>query len=105
MSRAAYFVRVAEDRQVVGIFVAASLTNLRDLVDQCCDPEACEYAACPEGGFYVPDRTAATWPAPDDAEGTGLEGGCATDTWLGRLGEAGPSLRWKPLDGGVSAGP
>ena len=58
-----YAIRLAEDRQVVGIFVAENLDRLADLVDQCCDPSATEYLRLGYGGVYVPDRTEAQFPA------------------------------------------
>lgn len=49
-----YFVRLSKDRQVVGIFCAASAGALWSMVDECTDPGACEYLIAGEGGLYQP---------------------------------------------------
>lgn len=58
-----YAVRMTEDRQVVGIFVARDLDELAYLVDQCTDPAATEYLQLGRGGVYVGSATDAQWPA------------------------------------------
>lgn len=89
----AFAVRLAEDQQVVGIFVAVDLDQLADLVDQCCDPAATEYLRMGVGGVYVGTPTAARWPArelrdpsgevidiePDDEDA--LRGASLDDFW------------------------
>lgn len=64
-----YAIRLAEDRQVVGIFVARDLDELAYLVDQCTDPSGTEYLRLGIGGVYVGGPTTAQWPArekPDE---------------------------------------
>lgn len=61
--RKAYAVRLAQDRQVVGIFVAEDTEELAYLVDQCCDPAGTEYLRLGVGGVYVGSPTTAQWPA------------------------------------------
>ena len=62
MEPSAFAVRMADDHQVVGIFVAVDLDHLADLVDQACDPAATEYLRLGTGGVYVGSRTPAQWP-------------------------------------------
>jgi hypothetical protein len=90
----AYFVRKAENREVVGLFVASSAMQLAALVDECCDPNICEYAIAKMGGIAVLDLTAATWPLLD--ANTGLEQAVLTQQWDNDLRSA-DGLEWKTL--------
>jgi hypothetical protein len=101
-----YFVRVAADKQVVGLFVAPSLLMLATLVDECCDPNTCEYAPAGMGGIMVEESTTATWPLSDPAndEGdrlhefaTGLESSALTQQWEDDLRFAPNRLKWRRL--------
>lgn len=85
----AYLVRLADDHQVVGIFVAEDVDELAYLVDQACDPRATEYLELTSGGAYVGGQTAAQWPLrmvsedcahPDDEDP--LRGASLDDAWL-----------------------
>jgi len=99
----AFFVRKAANHEVVGFFVAPTVLLLATLVDECCDPTACEYANARIGGIVVSERTAATWPLSDRvSEGsfefaTGLEAAVLTQHWEDDLRFVGASLSWKPL--------
>jgi hypothetical protein len=102
----AYFVRVAADRQVVGLFVAPSIVTLATLVDECCDPDSCEYAPAGMGGMLVERPTRATWPLSDPAQNdrdgayefaTGLEDAALTQHWENDLRITPNHLEWKPL--------
>jgi hypothetical protein len=102
----AFFVRVAADRQVVGLFVAPSIMMLATLVDECCDPDSCEYAPAGMGGMLVERPTRATWPLSDPAKNncdgayefaTGLEDAALTQHWEDDLRLAPIRLEWKPL--------
>lgn len=96
-----YFVRKAANREVVGLFVAPSLTLLAALVDECCDPAACEYALAQTGGLLLAQTTAKRWPLSghEQARGTvtGLEGAVLSQQWEDDLGFADSALEWKPL--------
>jgi hypothetical protein len=52
-----YLVRIMDGevtthpRELVGIFAAQSIESLCDLVDQCTDPNCCEYRVMGEGGI------------------------------------------------------
>lgn len=85
------------DREVVGLFVASSVVPLAALVDECCDPNDCEYALAQAGGLMAAGVTAAKWPRDPGAseEVTGLEGAVLSQQWQNDLGDGG--LEWKPL--------
>jgi hypothetical protein len=101
----AYFVRIAADQQVVGLFVAPSIAILAALVDECADPNACEYAPARMGGIMVAGKATATWPltdAVDDDAGqyenpTGIEGSVLSQQWEDDLRYIPDKLAWKPL--------
>jgi hypothetical protein len=95
----AYFVRKTEDREVVGLFVAPSILLLAALVDECCDPTGCQYAAAPMGGLMMLDATMAEWPLQkeDGDAKTGLECATLSQQWQDDLNE-GSSLEWKSLE-------
>lgn len=48
----AYIVRVVEGHELVGLYSAKSLKALRNLVDELCEPDDCEYAVLPDGGIH-----------------------------------------------------
>jgi hypothetical protein len=101
----AYFVRMTANKQVVGLFVASSVSSLAANVDECCDPESCEYAVAKTGGIMLDAPTAATWPLSDPPNGdgrgyrfaTGLEGGSLSQRWEDDLRYNRDALDWKPL--------
>lgn len=63
----AYAVRSNVTAEFVGFFVAASMDELRDLVDQCTDPSICEAAPVEGGGVYWPGKVPAV-PLEDDED-------------------------------------
>ena len=95
----AYFVRMAADQQVVGIFVATNVRELTRIVEECCSPLETEHAVMPAGGYFVEDATHASWPARDDGEDIlevdkePLAGGCLSEAWLRHQGDA----EWLPI--------
>ncbi|RJG46569.1 hypothetical protein [Mesorhizobium sp. DCY119] len=101
----AYFVRIAADQQVVGLFVAPSLSMLAALVDECVDPNECEYAPARMGGIMVAGKAHATWPLTDAADEevgqyenpTGIEGSVLSQQWEDDLRYVPAALEWKPL--------
>lgn len=106
----AYLVRLCDDRQVVGIYAAASLTALQDLVDECTDPAGCEYLAVGQGGIFQPSRVGGQFPPrnsgeplyePHPDDGQALCGASYTDGWDARLhsGKA-----WKALVPALASG-
>lgn len=92
----AYFVRKSADREVVGLFVAPSLILLAALVDECCDPAACDYAPASMGGLLVPGPTQTQWPLGEDCSESGFENVVLSQQWDDELRE-GAELEWKPL--------
>lgn len=47
----AYLVRIIENRDLVGIFVADDELYLEIVVDECTDASGCEYTDLPDGGI------------------------------------------------------
>lgn len=64
----AYFVRVKESRQVVGIYTAKSLATLREIVDECADPADCEALPVGEGGIFQPASVSCQFPQRDTGD-------------------------------------
>jgi hypothetical protein len=95
----AYFVRKTEDREVVGLFVAPSILLLAALVDECCDPTGCQYAAAQMGGLMMLGATMVKWPfqKDDDDANSGFENAALSQQWQDDLSE-GSSLEWKSLE-------
>jgi hypothetical protein len=92
-----YFVRMAADGEVVGLFVAPSLATLAGVVDECCDPTLCEYAPASMGGLMAPEATATKWPRATAGTATGLEQAIFSQQWENDLGHAAGARKWKPL--------
>jgi len=103
----AYFVRKADNREVVGLFVAPSVVVLAALVDECCDPNICEYAVAQAGGLIVPDVAASKWPLGQDSSAgapkTGLEDAILSQQWQDDLTQGDSGLEWKPLTAAARA--
>lgn len=104
----AYFVRMQNDRQVVGIFTANSIESLQDLVDECTDPADCEYLVMGEGGLFQPSRVKGQFPPrnsgepfyePDPDDEQALVGARYCEWWDERLDSNRP---WKPLVKGAA---
>jgi len=47
----AYLVRTIDEHDIVGIFVADEMNDLLVAVDECTDPDDCEYIELPVGGI------------------------------------------------------
>lgn len=47
-----YLVRVAKSQDLVGIFNADSIEDFLIAVDECTDPDGCEYKELPVGGLF-----------------------------------------------------
>lgn len=99
----AYFVRLRESRQVVGIYAAGSLSDLRELVDECVDPRECEALPVGPGGIYQPGPVPSQFPPrhtgepdyetlPDDE--SPFTGASYTEVWSSVVRE---KQGWKPL--------
>ncbi|MDH7797497.1 MULTISPECIES: hypothetical protein [unclassified Beijerinckia] len=84
-----YLVRFADEyereRQLVGIFVAASVSQLAEMVDECCDIDLCEYAELGPGGIIWEGPAPAvpvTLPAANDEDPPDvLPDASFTDRW------------------------
>ena len=47
-----YLVRTIDEHDLVGIFNAETVTDFVIAIDECTDPEACEYLELPVGGLF-----------------------------------------------------
>lgn len=110
---AAYLVRVIDSKEFVGIFWASSIAWLAALVDEVCDPGACEFKRLSDGGFYI--HGAAGIVPCDGRDGDIYFDGTGDEPWwlrqnkftfcdttqealsTGRTCKVNTS--WKPLDG------
>ena len=95
-----YFVRLKEEMQVVGLFLARDASELARIVDECCDAADCEYLVTDEpGGVYVSGLTSAQWPPRDNGEdihpddNDALRGSVLSDNWWVEMIEG----TWHPL--------
>ena len=84
----AYLVRLKQDQHaphdLVGIFVAESIGQLGELVDECCDTFACEYTPLPSGGIYLSNRAAPVpfGPLADDEDVDFFKGATPSEDWF-----------------------
>lgn len=76
----AFLVRVIETKDLVGIFVASSVLELADLVDECCDPHMCEYVSAKSGGLYW-EHPAWEIPLPEPEDLVALDQATLTNSW------------------------
>lgn len=63
-----YIVRLKDDGELVGFFVAGSIAHLRNSVDEACDPQFCEYKVIDSGGAAILWQEGGTPVIQDDPE-------------------------------------
>jgi hypothetical protein len=90
----AYFVRLKENKELVGLFVIPATSDLWWAVDECCDPYACEFIAIKYGGIIWDSQGT---PICDDDESINLDGAQFTDSLTTLVSEA-HKRKWKKLD-------
>jgi hypothetical protein len=78
-----FFVRVIRTRESVGIYAAESIAQLFDMVDEQCDPGACEYVTLPPGGIML-NTKAEEVEAGEDAVYE-IAGACPSESWTNIL--------------------
>jgi hypothetical protein len=85
-------------RDLVGIFYASNPKALAEMVDECCDVSACEYATLPTGGFYMSAKAVPVpYGAPgDDEEVNFFPKAQFTDSWW-PIFFFGENVAWKAL--------
>lgn len=96
-----YLVRLKENREAVGFFWALNLGELWDVIDEVCDPNACEYAQFTHlgpGGIGWSGKTRNQFPPRERGEeiifnmiGASTYGGAAEAMFFAK------SLMWKPM--------
>lgn len=74
-----WFVRVAHNKVSVRIFACAE-PHILDLVDEVCEPDACEYKRLPPGGFVFGGEVVLhEWDPETDPQH--MHGSWLTDAW------------------------
>lgn len=58
----AYLVRLAANKELVGLFVSDDEDDLAEYVDECTDPYVCEFVELPPGSIHLPDAGAPLVP-------------------------------------------
>lgn len=99
----AYAVRLKADQSnphdFVGIFIANSMDMLAEMVDECCNVEACECARLPQGGIYMSGKAVPIpYGEPPEFEDVNFFPASAfTDSWF-PIFLRGQEVAWEPLD-------
>ncbi|SDD58763.1 hypothetical protein SAMN05444678_11692 [Sphingomonas sp. YR710] len=83
-----YLVRLKADQpnpyDIVGLFIADNVTELEELVDECCDAFACEFTTLPNGGIYMSGPAIPIPSIPDESEDLNFfRDATMTDSWAG----------------------
>lgn len=88
-----WFVRVAHNQVAVGIFACTKL-KLAGLIDEVCEPDACEYKRLPPGGFIFGGEVVLhDWDPETDAEH--MDDGWLTESWCAVYDDEGA---WERVD-------
>lgn len=95
----AYIVRAISTKEAVGIFFVESLWQLPDLVDQVCQPQGCERARLPFGGFEFSNGCPSF---PFKVDENGEPNPCSFMSidgfWHNVFFDGGKKMNWKPLE-------
>jgi hypothetical protein len=99
----AYLVRLKANAELVGLFVAPSLGQLTELIDECCPPRDCEYLLLRNGGIYLHQAGAAKVPTSIDSESDDpgpdwFSGATVSELWLDIFYRGGDGLKWKAVN-------
>lgn len=86
-------------RDFVGVFVARDVNHLREMVDECCSTDACEFTDLPYGGIYL---SGTSLPIPydvgEDEEGDFFKGAQLTESWFPSFVSLKDNAEWEPLE-------
>lgn len=74
-----WFVRVIHNKVAVGIYTCTEY-ELADLIDETCEPDACEYKKLDSGGFVFSGEPV-LHIIDKDGESQGIEGFYFTESW------------------------
>src|SRR5689334_21767505 len=96
-----YLVRLAFNKELVGLFVSPSAEHLGEFVDECCDPSLCEFVKLPPGGVFrseagaprVPTRE--RYPVEDHQIPDWFAGATISELWLYAFFD---NACWHPVD-------
>lgn len=100
----AYFVRMNAKQnnphEIVGIFVAGSRNQLIDIVDECVDPDRCDFMPVGAGGLYWSSSVDYHFPHRPARDRDTLPGfpadGSVSEWWLSPLFDPNTDM-WEPL--------
>lgn len=100
----AYLIRKNADqdnpRELVGIYVASSMAQLRDLVDECINIDCADVRELSEGGIYWPSAIPYRVPNTTDPDGPEYpeipEGASVCEFWFDAFHRE-ESEEWTPL--------
>lgn len=103
----AYLVRLKNSAELVGLFVSPRAEDLWYYIEECCDPNACEFVALPPGGMYLDQAGAATVPTlvpdpePEESYPDWFSGATISELWLGIFLGGRGELEWQPIEPGT----
>jgi len=87
-----WFVRVIHNKVAVGIYTCTE-DELADLVDETCEPDACEYKKLPPGGFIFGGEPVLHIRTKEDEGTPGMDGSYFTESWGDIYDDKGPWCR------------
>lgn len=96
-----FLVRLIVNKDLVGLFFARTLVELMILIDECTEPEECEYIVLPPGSVHwTGPAVRIPIPIPEDyevAEDDGIpwRGATVSESWWAAFFA---SHRWIPVD-------
>ena len=105
-----YIVRLIKNRDLVGFFAADDMDDLVTAVDECTDPDACEYIELPAGGVMWESPAIAVPLDPgqnedgSDCENLPWADVTISEAWWGTL-YGYSDEEWTPLFPDLSGGP
>jgi hypothetical protein len=95
----AYLVRLAANKEIVGLFVSPNYEVLIDQIDECCDPYLTEVLELSTGGLYLGSAGAPRVPTaeryPEDNIPDWFAGATISELWLDAFFDKGD---WEPVE-------
>lgn len=99
----AYLVRLHKSMELVGLFVSPSENVLWEFVDECCDPDECEFVQLPAGGIYLPKAggprvpTCVEYPDDDRDIPDWFADAIASELWIDIFYSEEHGPKWQPV--------
>ena len=98
----AYLVRLKSNQELVGLFLSPDEEGLWEYVDECTDPDACEFIELPPGSLFHFERgaprvpTIERYPEDDEKIPDWFAGAILSELWLDAF--YGDSEGWEPIE-------